>query len=937
LAKAAASDDGQTVTGTFLGTPAYMSPEQCRGDTLDGRSDIYSLGIVLYQIATGRLPFQVNTPAQAITMHLFEQPPAPTSIRADLPKSVVDVIEQALAKDPADRFRTASQMAHRLRQVADGLSADPAAVSLVTQMQTMLAVAPPEFDSSQLPPAAIDRLAILAHGLEPQIVPLRGDVIIGRTSQADIQIDTPMISRRHAQLSRVGNGWRITDLDSSNGTQLDDSDLLAGQPEPFEPHQTIRMGNRFLRLIPAQRMESVFQQTVTPADGVRMQSAAGKIGLIVEPKRVQMEAGQIRPIQLQIFNLGALVEHFSITAASLPTEWVSVPTDPIELLPNEQRLATVQLQPPRHYSATAGDHRLRITVRGGTSGEHIGAWVDVEILPFVEFSTTLQPSVLDQTDRAILKISNGSNQITPFQIVGEDARTALTFDGLGTRQIAAGGEESAEIKVASRSRPLFGAAQQHPFTLKTTAPTSAASVQTGRLVVRPRFPAWIPALLGLLFVLLCVGGGLALSADLDNDGLANYQEFLAGTKMGNRDSDGDGMPDGADDAPLIAAALPTETPLPTATPTATPNLRETADASDVDGDGLTAAEEQANGTSPTNPDTDGDGLNDFVEIKQHGTNPLKQDTDDDSVIDNIELANGTNPNRADTDGDGLNDNVDPDPGNLPTATPRPTDTPTATPTPSITPTPSHTPTPTETPTPAPTFDATNFNPQTCLQSEFDGSRCTAPRTSFPALTRNVYTSYTIPDAYTGVEVVKRWSALDYDASVDRPGTRSFANLFTDPPDILFPGRWQIDYFVNNVRVGSTQFAIAYPITTLNPFDAVTQYWQLVSDEEYGAAWQHLTNDFKRNNLNNAFDQYLAGWRGVCSITTANLSAGEFTLEEAAVAQEAGILIANRATIEADLIFRTGGSCAASPAARIAFELVFDVERKIWQIDQSIAR
>lgn len=108
----------QTVTGTLMGTLAYMSPEQCVGEDLDGRSDIYSLGIVLYQLSTGRLPFNIKSPTDAIMKHMQEEPPMPSSLRPGLPPEVERIIVRALAKKPDDRFRTAGQMAATLRSAA---------------------------------------------------------------------------------------------------------------------------------------------------------------------------------------------------------------------------------------------------------------------------------------------------------------------------------------------------------------------------------------------------------------------------------------------------------------------------------------------------------------------------------------------------------------------------------------------------------------------------------------------------------------------------------------------------------------------------------------------------------------------------------------------------------------------------------------------------
>jgi serine/threonine protein kinase len=96
-----------TLTGSMLmGTPAFVSPEQGRGARLDGRSDQYSLGIILYQIATGRLPFDADTPMATVLMHIQEPVPRPRSFNPDLSPAVEAVILKSLEKDPARRFPT---------------------------------------------------------------------------------------------------------------------------------------------------------------------------------------------------------------------------------------------------------------------------------------------------------------------------------------------------------------------------------------------------------------------------------------------------------------------------------------------------------------------------------------------------------------------------------------------------------------------------------------------------------------------------------------------------------------------------------------------------------------------------------------------------------------------------------------------------------------
>ncbi|MEK7786967.1 MAG: serine/threonine-protein kinase, partial [Chloroflexota bacterium] len=106
-----------TDTGGILGTPAYMSPEQGQGLPLDRRSDVYSLGVMLYEMATGKPPFDAETPIAIVLKHIQEPLPPPRRLNPDLPQAVEHVILKALAKDPADRFQTAREMVAALQSV----------------------------------------------------------------------------------------------------------------------------------------------------------------------------------------------------------------------------------------------------------------------------------------------------------------------------------------------------------------------------------------------------------------------------------------------------------------------------------------------------------------------------------------------------------------------------------------------------------------------------------------------------------------------------------------------------------------------------------------------------------------------------------------------------------------------------------------------------
>jgi hypothetical protein len=106
------------MSGVFIGTPAYVAPEQVLGTGIDVRTDLYSMGVVLYEMVTGRVPFDASTPMTMLTKHAYEPPPPPRSINPDLPPVVEPVLLRALAKDPADRYQSATTMAAALDRVA---------------------------------------------------------------------------------------------------------------------------------------------------------------------------------------------------------------------------------------------------------------------------------------------------------------------------------------------------------------------------------------------------------------------------------------------------------------------------------------------------------------------------------------------------------------------------------------------------------------------------------------------------------------------------------------------------------------------------------------------------------------------------------------------------------------------------------------------------
>jgi len=120
ISKHVASRSGLTATGEFMGTIDYISPEQIRGRPVDGRADIYSLGCVLYECLTGRVPFDKDVNAAVIWAHVEEMPTAPSALQPTLPPSIDHALAKALAKDPADRYATCRELITAARAALPG-------------------------------------------------------------------------------------------------------------------------------------------------------------------------------------------------------------------------------------------------------------------------------------------------------------------------------------------------------------------------------------------------------------------------------------------------------------------------------------------------------------------------------------------------------------------------------------------------------------------------------------------------------------------------------------------------------------------------------------------------------------------------------------------------------------------------------------------------
>jgi tRNA A-37 threonylcarbamoyl transferase component Bud32 len=288
-----------TRSGSNIGTPQYMAPEQATpGGVVDGRTDIYALGVVLFQCVTGRLPFTAARPMDVLHLHLNEPIPSPAALVADLPQPVEHIILHAMEKDPANRYAYARDMAADIQRARAELGSFSPRLYRATARMEAVGVVPIPLASPRIIPAGPARqeqpagngttcfrcaAPIDAHNrfctmcgydlsgrradadrfLLPNGRPLRCRVLlrkgplvgqaftlhqdvttIGRTASNDIVLPDLKVSRSHARLSFHNGQWFLEDLNSRNGTFV--KGIRISRPAPLVSGDEIKLGDEVM-------------------------------------------------------------------------------------------------------------------------------------------------------------------------------------------------------------------------------------------------------------------------------------------------------------------------------------------------------------------------------------------------------------------------------------------------------------------------------------------------------------------------------------------------------------------------------------------------------------------------------------------------------------------------------------------------------------------
>jgi beta-lactam-binding protein with PASTA domain/predicted Ser/Thr protein kinase len=219
IARVTTTADTVAQTAAILGTASYLSPEQAQGQPVDGRSDIYSLGCVLYEMVTGRPPFLGDSPVAVASKQVLEQPTPASRLNPDVTADLDAVILRALAKNPANRYQSAEEMRADLERAKRGLPVD--ATPLLPAGATQVLDRPPAHATELLPPTEPERRTnwvpivvtlVLIALLGAQLWFLAANVLNNDDQQTGVNVTVPDVvgkSRTQAEQDLTEAGLEI--------------------------------------------------------------------------------------------------------------------------------------------------------------------------------------------------------------------------------------------------------------------------------------------------------------------------------------------------------------------------------------------------------------------------------------------------------------------------------------------------------------------------------------------------------------------------------------------------------------------------------------------------------------------------------------------------------------------------------------------------------
>ncbi|MCU0490476.1 MAG: protein kinase [Chloroflexaceae bacterium] len=484
-------------------TLAYAAPEWFQGDGPDMRSDLYSLGVLLYEVATGYLPFEARTFDTAYKKQLYDEPPPPRSLRPELPAELEALILACLQKAPARRPGSVAEVSSALR-----------ALLLKTSF------APPPLPVAA-PVSAVDAERVLVFpriyklNQQEQVLEepyhLTGDgLTVGRNVANDVILPSEQVHEHQLQIDWLGNRVNITLLEENNQTLLEGQPLTPGQPRTWVVGTMLRIGPYWLRLelpapaAPAAAAPAAPAPAEVPAsaeatpvalapalppaeEAVPLATPAScNITLPEEPNLV-LAPGRVAMYRVTLTNTGVQTDHYRLSVEGAPktANIVLSPARPPQINPGDARQVTLSVEIPRVPESRAGDYPVRVITTSRRNPDDISE----------EATTwTVQPFASDELDMRRLRLRgtgvrrvrtpvtlvNRGNTPASYTLKASDGEEALKLAFPEARKaitVQPGEQQPTQLTVRPQRLLWFGQPQRRAFQVQAEA-AGRSEVQT---------------------------------------------------------------------------------------------------------------------------------------------------------------------------------------------------------------------------------------------------------------------------------------------------------------------------------------------------------------------------------------------------------------------------------------------------------------------------
>lgn len=474
LVKLMAGGSVHTQDGAFMGTLAYMSPEQVLIKPVDARTDIYALGVVLYQLATGRLPLAITSATDAVMQHMNTTPPPPRDVRPSLPASVAGVIEKAMARNANERYASAENLAQALRQAAAGLTPDQLA-----------AFAPPDLTISLTPHVSTSAAAALA--------------AVPAATAAQPTSPPPSVAPPPTETPTPIEPMAPVETPPAMTPAVEPPAPVMEAARPPAPPET-----------PAPMPAPTYVGGSPGAPPMAATPAEQRVDLQLSAPRLEVLPGDTGHGYIELVYNGPAAETLTLQVNGLNAAWYTLGQNQVNLTPGQQARVLLALHPPLDGSAVAGPQRYRVTAHAPSGRELAGSGAWLHVGTVERLAAELATPAIRSGRPCQITLRNTGN--TPLSVTLSaqvaDGRLTFTLPAEPTT-LPPGESQTVSLAVSAAQRPWLGRTVAIPFEV-----VAQAGDQTQRLAAEyaagPRLPTVALALLVVLFLALC-GATLALT------------------------------------------------------------------------------------------------------------------------------------------------------------------------------------------------------------------------------------------------------------------------------------------------------------------------------------------------------------------------------------------------------------------------------------------